>query len=371
MVIFVAAVVGLFSGQPAHRPGLLIVLVPLAFLALDRPLPCDHGVEACPLLSLDGPHPHADADRRRRRAHPGHAARTTWSAASAACSPSRTSSSTSSASATAGSRPACPTGSPRWRCRRTSASRPAAIAVSRTSAASTCSSSTTTPACPIPRFLVDADRRCCAPTPASACCSRGSSTRPASPRRAAGSRASARARPPTPAPSSRSGRAPCSCRAPVFDATGGWAEPFFYAHEGIELAWRVWDQGLRAWYAGDLVANHPVIQPTRHADYYRLNARNRVWLARRNLPAPLDAALRRLLDGDPGAARRPQPAGACEPGSAAGGKAGRPTRASGAPLSARTIWRMTRGRSAPDRSPNDSLPVHPFGGHGRRSHRGR
>ncbi|TFC19661.1 glycosyltransferase family 2 protein [Cryobacterium glucosi] len=73
----------------------------------------------------------------------------------------------------------------------------------------------------------------------------------------------------------------------VFLATGGWAEPFFYAHEGIELAWRVWDQGLRTWYAGNLEANHPVIQPTRHADYYRLNARNRVWLARRNLPAVL------------------------------------------------------------------------------------
>lgn len=72
----------------------------------------------------------------------------------------------------------------------------------------------------------------------------------------------------------------------VFDATGGWAEPFFYAHEGIELAWRVWNTGKRAWYAGDLVANHPVIQPTRHSYYYRLNARNRVWLARRNLPAP-------------------------------------------------------------------------------------
>ena len=71
----------------------------------------------------------------------------------------------------------------------------------------------------------------------------------------------------------------------VFDATGGWAEPFFYAHEGIELAWRVWDQGKRTWYAGDLVANHPVITPTRHSYYYRLNARNRVWLARRNLPA--------------------------------------------------------------------------------------
>ncbi|WP_354476161.1 glycosyltransferase [Marisediminicola sp. UYEF4] len=71
---------------------------------------------------------------------------------------------------------------------------------------------------------------------------------------------------------------------PVFDATGGWAESFFYAHEGIELAWRVWDQGLRVWYAGDLVAHHPAIEPTRHAYYYRLNARNRVWLARRNLP---------------------------------------------------------------------------------------
>ncbi|GAB3132892.1 glycosyltransferase family 2 protein [Marisediminicola antarctica] len=73
----------------------------------------------------------------------------------------------------------------------------------------------------------------------------------------------------------------------VFDATGGWAEPFFYAHEGIELAWRVWDQGLRVWYAGDLVAHHPAIEPTRHSYYYRLNARNRVWLARRNLPAVL------------------------------------------------------------------------------------
>lgn len=71
----------------------------------------------------------------------------------------------------------------------------------------------------------------------------------------------------------------------AFEATGGWAEPFFYAHEGIELAWRVWDQGLRAWYAGDLVAHHPAIEPTRHSYYYRLNARNRVWLARRNLPA--------------------------------------------------------------------------------------
>lgn len=73
----------------------------------------------------------------------------------------------------------------------------------------------------------------------------------------------------------------------VFDAVGGWADPFFYAHEGIELAWRVWDQGRRAWYEASLEANHPVTEPTRHTAYYRLNARNRVWLARRNLPMPL------------------------------------------------------------------------------------
>ncbi|MCU1528755.1 MAG: glycosyl transferase [Frondihabitans sp.] len=73
----------------------------------------------------------------------------------------------------------------------------------------------------------------------------------------------------------------------VFDACGGWGEPYFYAHEGIELAWRVWGQGKRVWYAGDLVAHHPNADQTRHSQYYRLNARNRVWLAKRNLPWPL------------------------------------------------------------------------------------
>jgi GT2 family glycosyltransferase len=73
----------------------------------------------------------------------------------------------------------------------------------------------------------------------------------------------------------------------VYRAVGGWGAEYFYAHEGIELAWRVWDAGRRTWYAGDLVAHHPAIDPARHGEYYRLNARNRVWLARRNLPAVL------------------------------------------------------------------------------------
>jgi len=32
---------------------------------------------------------------------------------------------------------------------------------------------------------------------------------------------------------------------------------------------------------------HPKTSPARHAIYYRVNARNRVWLVRRRLPLPL------------------------------------------------------------------------------------
>ena len=74
----------------------------------------------------------------------------------------------------------------------------------------------------------------------------------------------------------------------VFDTCGGWPEEFFYAHEGIDLVWRVWDSGFTPWYAGDIDVFHPVINPLRHEEFYRMNARNRVWLARRNLPVVLE-----------------------------------------------------------------------------------
>lgn len=77
-------------------------------------------------------------------------------------------------------------------------------------------------------------------------------------------------------------------RRSVFDAIDGWPACFFYAHEGIEVVWRTWDEGYLPWYAGDMVVHHPVIDPARHSVYYRLNARNRVWLARRNLPLILE-----------------------------------------------------------------------------------
>jgi GT2 family glycosyltransferase len=76
-------------------------------------------------------------------------------------------------------------------------------------------------------------------------------------------------------------------RPEVFERAGGWADEFFYAHEGIDLTWRVWDTGSVAWYAGDIVVRHPANDPARNDMYYRYNARNRVYVARRNLPVPL------------------------------------------------------------------------------------
>lgn len=76
-------------------------------------------------------------------------------------------------------------------------------------------------------------------------------------------------------------------RRDVVEAAGRWPGDFFYAHEGIELAWRVWEQRKKVIYDPELRIYHPVKEPSRHHDYYHLSARNRVWVARRNLPAPL------------------------------------------------------------------------------------
>jgi GT2 family glycosyltransferase len=131
-------------------------------------------------------------------------------------------------------------------------------------------------------------------------------------------------------------------RRDVFERAGRWPQDFFYAHEGIELAWRVWDQGAVVWYAGDLVVEHPAReQAKRHPYHYRLNARNRVWLARRNLPLPLRPVyvaswtLVQLVRS----ARQPEVLRAWFGGWLEGWRSAPPGRA---PMSWRTIARMTR-----------------------------
>ncbi|MFF3432187.1 glycosyltransferase family 2 protein [Streptomyces sp. NPDC002602] len=76
-------------------------------------------------------------------------------------------------------------------------------------------------------------------------------------------------------------------RRDAYDRAGGWPGHFFLFHEGVELAWRLWDLGTHGRYVPDIVVHHPATDPARHDTFYRLNARNRVWVARRNLPSPL------------------------------------------------------------------------------------
>ena len=131
----------------------------------------------------------------------------------------------------------------------------------------------------------------------------------------------------------------------VFEAAGGWPDEFFYGHEGIDLVWRVWDAGYTCWYAGDLVVHHPVINPLRHEEFYRMNARNRVWLAKRNLPVILEPmyvgswiglTLARTRDSD---ALRMWFSGLSE--------GVRKAPAQRRPMKWRTAWRLTRAGRPP------------------------
>ncbi|WP_435532648.1 glycosyltransferase family 2 protein [Streptomyces violaceusniger] len=76
-------------------------------------------------------------------------------------------------------------------------------------------------------------------------------------------------------------------RRDAYDAAGGFPGRFFLYHEGVDLAWRLWDHGYTGTYAPSVIVHHPATDPARHGTFYRLNARNRVWLARRRLPAAL------------------------------------------------------------------------------------
>ncbi|MFF3014792.1 glycosyltransferase family 2 protein [Streptomyces sp. NPDC057939] len=74
---------------------------------------------------------------------------------------------------------------------------------------------------------------------------------------------------------------------PMLKETGLWAGEFFFGHEESDLAWRALDEGWKILYEPELVLQHPATSPARHAAHYRFTARNRVWLARRRLPALL------------------------------------------------------------------------------------
>ncbi|MEA2279861.1 MAG: hypothetical protein QOK21_468 [Solirubrobacteraceae bacterium] len=136
-------------------------------------------------------------------------------------------------------------------------------------------------------------------------------------------------------------------RRDVFERAGGWPAPFRFAHEGVDLAWRVMDAGFRVTYAGDLAALHPPYAPAAHDYSAFYGARNRVWIARRYLPLPLGAlyVLTFAARTAPLLWRSPARAGAALRGYREGlrGEGAGPRRR----LRARTILRMIRAGRPP------------------------
>jgi GT2 family glycosyltransferase len=64
---------------------------------------------------------------------------------------------------------------------------------------------------------------------------------------------------------------------------------FFYAHEETDLAWRLLDRGYRLEYDAAARMYHHTLPNARYDTFRHRDGRNRVLLARRNLPWPLAA----------------------------------------------------------------------------------
>lgn len=137
----------------------------------------------------------------------------------------------------------------------------------------------------------------------------------------------------------------CAIRRAAYLEAGGLPEAFFFAHEETDLAWRLLGLGYRLEYDAQARMCHHALPNARHATFHRLDGRNRVLLARRNLPWPLAVAY--LLDWFTLTVvreRSPAAVRAWLSGFAEGWRADPGWRR---PLSARTAWRMTRAGRPP------------------------
>jgi GT2 family glycosyltransferase len=131
-----------------------------------------------------------------------------------------------------------------------------------------------------------------------------------------------------------------AARKSAYLEVGGLPGSFFFAHEETDLAWQLIERGYLVHYDADAQICHLPVPNARHDFWYRYDGRNRVLLARRNLPWLLAGMY--LLDWflitmlkrrAPGARRtwlRAFAAGwRIDPGQRR-------------PISLRTVWRLTR-----------------------------
>ncbi|MDX6745107.1 glycosyltransferase family 2 protein [Actinocorallia sp. A-T 12471] len=134
-------------------------------------------------------------------------------------------------------------------------------------------------------------------------------------------------------------------RKAAFEAGGGLPENFFFAHEETDLAWQAINAGYRIVYDAECVMCHPATPPTRHEGFYRYNARNRVWLAKRNLPWPIAIGYLGVWIGMT-VVRERRPA-ALKPWFKGFAEGCRTDAGPRRPISWRTAWRMTRAGRPP------------------------
>jgi len=131
----------------------------------------------------------------------------------------------------------------------------------------------------------------------------------------------------------------CAVRTSAYRQVGGYWPELVYSHEELDLSWRLIDTGYRVEYEPNFVVFHPRTEISRHADGWWLTGRNRVWIARRNLPAVI-VLVHTLVWLVLGALRAP--GGTCRRAYLRGWRSGWGGRVCRRPINWQTVWWLTR-----------------------------
>jgi GT2 family glycosyltransferase len=137
-----------------------------------------------------------------------------------------------------------------------------------------------------------------------------------------------------------------AARRSAYREAGGLPDLFFFAHEETDLAWQLIERGYSLEYDADAQMCHPPVSNKRHDIWYRYDGRNRVLLARRNLPWLL--AIVYLLDWTAlTMIRERRSPGALKTWFAGFAEGWRTDPGQRRPISLRTAWRMTKAGRPP------------------------